>query len=57
MTPLARDVSQGEGGEQCDSLMPAFCALAQFDALDLQHQLRDNGAVFMRFRFPQRRPT
>ncbi|CAE7220400.1 unnamed protein product, partial [Symbiodinium sp. KB8] len=33
---------QGEGGEQCDSLMPAFCALAQFDALDLQHQLRDS---------------
>ena len=41
------EVIQGEGGEQGDSLMPAFYALAQHDALcDLQGQLRDGEAVF-----------
>ena len=41
------EVSQGEGGEQGDPLMPAFYALAQHDAIcDLQRQLRDGEAVF-----------
>ncbi|OLP47070.1 hypothetical protein AK812_SmicGene48707 [Symbiodinium microadriaticum] len=40
------EVSQGEGGEHGDSLMPAFYALAQHDAIcDLQRQLRDGDLV------------
>ena len=43
----AHQVTQGEGGEQGDPLMPALYALAQHEALnDLQNQLRDGEAVF-----------
>ena len=43
----AHQVTQGEGGEQGDLLMPALYALAQHEALnDLQNQLRDGEAVF-----------
>ncbi|CAE7242891.1 unnamed protein product [Symbiodinium sp. CCMP2592] len=43
----AHDISQGEGGEQGDPLMPALYALAQHEALcDLHSQLQDGEAVF-----------
>ena len=43
----AHNISQGEGGEQGDPLMPALYALAQHEALcDLHSQLQDGEAVF-----------
>ena len=43
----AHDVSQAEGGEQGDPLIPAFYSLAQHPALaDLQGQLLDGEAIF-----------